>query len=95
LAAAVNCEPLVVEGRVDRAVVFKDGGHGVTAERFVTFLAEAGLARWVTFQGDQAFPPMRKLIEQPFWLNPGDPHRMRAAVQIMTQPHLIDRCPGQ
>jgi hypothetical protein len=35
-------------------------------------------------------PPVRKLVEQPFWLNPGDPHRMRAAIQIITQPQLLD-----
>ena len=33
---------------------------------------------------------MRKLVEQPFWLDPSDPHRMRAAIQILTQPHLMD-----
>ena len=49
-----------------------------------------GLAHWVTFMGDQWMPPMRKLVEQPFWLNPSDPHRMRAAIQIMTQPQLLD-----
>jgi multiple sugar transport system substrate-binding protein len=87
---AVDGEPLVLEGRVDRAVVFKDGGHGDVAKQFVRFLAERGLAHWVTFMGDQWMPPMRKLVEQPFWLNPSDPHRMRAAIQILTQPHLLD-----
>jgi multiple sugar transport system substrate-binding protein len=33
---------------------------------------------------------MRKLVDQPFWLDPGDPHRMRAAIQIMTHPHLMN-----
>ena len=33
---------------------------------------------------------MRKLIDQPFWLDPSDPHRMRAAMQILTQPHSYD-----
>jgi hypothetical protein len=27
--------------------------------------------------GDRFMPPMRKLVEQPFWLDSGDPHRMR------------------
>jgi hypothetical protein len=31
-------------------------------------------------------PPMRALLEQPFWLDPGDPHRMAAAIQLLTQP---------
>ncbi|MGH6903727.1 MAG: ABC transporter substrate-binding protein [Geminicoccaceae bacterium] len=87
---AANGEPLVLEGRVDRAVVFKDSGHGATAEEFVRFLAEWGLAHWVTSMGDQYMLPMRKLVEQPFWLDPSDPHRMRAAIQIMTQPQLLD-----
>ena len=33
---------------------------------------------------------MRKLLDQPFWLDPSDPHRMRAAIQILTQPHSMD-----
>jgi multiple sugar transport system substrate-binding protein len=32
-------------------------------------------------------PPMRKLVEQPFWLDPGDPHRMRSAIQVLARPH--------
>jgi multiple sugar transport system substrate-binding protein len=88
---AANGEPLVLEGYLFRAVVFKDGGHAATAEEFVRFLAEEGwLAHWLTFAGDRFMPPMRKLVEQPFWLNPSDPHRMRAAIQTMTQPHLMD-----
>ena len=35
-------------------------------------------------------PPMRKLVEQPFWLDPSDPHRMRAAIQILTRQHLMN-----
>jgi multiple sugar transport system substrate-binding protein len=30
---------------------------------------------------------MRKLVEQPFWLDTGDPHRLRGAIQILTRPH--------
>jgi multiple sugar transport system substrate-binding protein len=78
-------------GYLYRGVVFKDGGHVPTAETFVRFLAEGGwLAHWLTFMGDQFMPPMRKLVDQPFWLNPSDPHRMRAAIQIMTEPHLMN-----
>ena len=32
---------------------------------------------------------MRTLVEQPFWLDPNDPHRMHAAVQILTQAHAL------
>jgi multiple sugar transport system substrate-binding protein len=33
-------------------------------------------------------PPIRTLVEQPFWLDPSDRHRMHAAVQILTRPHF-------
>jgi multiple sugar transport system substrate-binding protein len=89
--AAVNGEPLALRGYLARAVVFKDGGHTPVAENFVRFLAEGGwLAHWLSFAGDRWLPPMRKLVEQPFWLNPDDPHRMRAAIEIMTQPQLLE-----
>ena len=88
---AANGEPLVIVGYLYRAVVFKDGGHAATAGKFVRFLAEGGwLAHWLDFSGDEIMPPMRKLVEQPFWLDPSDPHRMRGAIQILTQPHLMD-----
>ena len=80
-----------------RAVVFSAGRNPALAGAFVRFLAEEGwLAHWLTFAGDRLLPPMRKLVEQPFWLNPSDPHRMRAAIQILTMPHhnAIAAVPG-
>jgi multiple sugar transport system substrate-binding protein len=86
-----NRQPLVILSAIQRAVVFKAGGNPALAEDFVRFLAEEGwLAHWLDFAGDRWFPPMRRLVEQPFWLNSSDPHRMRAAIQIMTQPQLLD-----
>ena len=83
-----NGQPLVIEGLTVRAVVFKDGGNPALAGDFVRFLVEEGwLVHWLTFAGDRLLPPMRKLVEQPFWLDSRDPHRIRAAVQILTQPH--------
>jgi multiple sugar transport system substrate-binding protein len=88
---ATGGEPLVIVGRVYRAVAFKIGRDLALSRAFVRFLAEEGwLAHWLTFMGDQFMPPMRKLLEQPFWLDSSDPHRMRAAIQIMTEPHLMD-----
>jgi multiple sugar transport system substrate-binding protein len=29
---------------------------------------------------------MTKLIDQPHWLDPGDPHRMASAIQALTRP---------
>jgi multiple sugar transport system substrate-binding protein len=84
----IDGQPLVLDGFVSRAVVLKAGGHPALAADFVRFLAEGGwLAHWLTFAGDRMLPPMRKLVEQPFWLDPSDPHRMRAAIQILTSPH--------
>jgi multiple sugar transport system substrate-binding protein len=88
---AATGDPLVIEGSFVRAVVFKAGRNPGLASDFVRVLAEEGwLAHWLTFAGDRYFPPMRKLTEQPFWLDPSDPHRMHAAIQILTRPHLID-----
>jgi multiple sugar transport system substrate-binding protein len=56
---------------------------------FARFLAEEGwLAHWLTFAGDRFLPPMRRLVDQPFWLDPSDPHRMRSAMQMLTRTHL-------
>jgi multiple sugar transport system substrate-binding protein len=85
-----NGRPLVIEGFVSRAVVFQAGANPALAGEFVRFLVGEGwLAHWMTFAGDRFLPPMRKLVEQPFWLDTSDPHRMRAAVQILQQPHQI------
>ena len=82
-----NGRPLVIYGFISRAVVFKAGRNPALAGDFVRFLAEGGwLAHWLTFAGDRYLPPMRKLVEQPFWLDPQDPHRMGAAMQILTRP---------
>ena len=84
-------QPLVIVGAIQRAVVFKAGRNPALAEDFVRFLAEDGwLAHWLDFAGDRLMPPMRKLVEQPFWLDPSDPHRMRAAIQILTRQHLMN-----
>jgi multiple sugar transport system substrate-binding protein len=87
----VDGQTLVIEGVTHRAVVFKTGRNPALAGLFVQFLAGEGwLAHWLDFAGDRWFPPMRKLVEQPFWLDPSDPHRMRAAIQTLTRPHLMN-----
>jgi multiple sugar transport system substrate-binding protein len=87
-----NGQPLVIDGFILRAVVFKAGRNPALAEDFVRFLAEEGwLAHWLDFAGDRFMPPMRKLVEQPFWLDASDPHRMRAAIQILTRQHLLNQ----
>ena len=80
-------QPLAIVTVVSRAAVFKDGGHVATAKEFVRFLVGEGwLAHWLDFAGDRFLPPMPELLEQPFWLDPSDPHRMAAAMQFLTQP---------
>ena len=76
-------EPFPIEGIVVPAVVFKGGGNVALAKEFVRFLvAEGWLAHYLDFSGERFLPPMPKLLEQPFWLDPSDPHRMAAAMQI-------------
>ena len=83
-----NGQPLVIDGGLSLAAIFKAGTNPALAADFVRFLAEGGwLAHWLTFAGDLWLPPMRKLVEQPFWLDPSDPHRMRAAMQMLTRTH--------
>jgi hypothetical protein len=53
--------------------------------------AKSGPARWASKHRQQAAGravslPIPKLLEAPFWLDPGDPHRMRSAMQLLTQP---------
>ena len=85
-----NGRPLVIEGFLARAGVFTGGRNPALAEDFVRFLVGEGwLVHWLTFGGDRRMPPMRKLLDQPFWLDPTDPHRMRAAVQLLSRSHLV------
>ncbi|MDQ3831639.1 MAG: hypothetical protein M3361_20560, partial [Candidatus Tectomicrobia bacterium] len=41
---------------------------------------------YLDFSGERLLPPMSKLLEQPYWLDPSGPHRMAAAMQIKTRP---------
>jgi multiple sugar transport system substrate-binding protein len=71
------------------AVVFKDGGHVTAAKEFVRFLVGEGwLAHYLNFSGQRILPSISKLLDQPFWLNPRDPHLMAAVMQIATRPTL-------
>ena len=87
-------QPLVIETFVNRAAVFRSGGHVETAKEFVRFLvAEGWLAHYLDFAGDCMLPPLPKLLQAPFWLDPGDPHRMRSAMQLLSQPRSYDYVP--
>src|SRR3954452_17850765 len=80
-------QPLAVVTFSSEAVVFRGTGHEATATAFVLFLVVEGwLAHWLDFAGDRFLPPLPALLEQPFWLDPGDPHRMASAMQFLTRP---------
>jgi multiple sugar transport system substrate-binding protein len=84
-------QPLAIWTRFDEAVVFTGGGHAATAAAFVRFLVGEGwLAHWLDFAGDRLLPSMPALLAQPFWLDPGDPHKMASAMQFLTRPHDYD-----
>jgi multiple sugar transport system substrate-binding protein len=76
-----------VYGEVFAAVVFADAAHIAAAKDFARFLVEEGwLAHYLDFAGDRMLPPMATLLEQPFWLNTSDPHKLAAVVQAPSRP---------
>jgi multiple sugar transport system substrate-binding protein len=82
---------LAIETFGNRAAVFEGGRHVAAAKDFVSFLVGEGwLAHYLDFAGDRMLPPMPKLLQAPFWLDPGDPHRMRSAMQLLAQPRSYD-----
>jgi multiple sugar transport system substrate-binding protein len=80
-----------IRGGVFAAVVFKAGAHIVTAKEFVRFLvAEGWLAHYLDFSAERMLPSMPGLLDQPFWLDPSDPHRMAAVMQAASRPLAHD-----
>ena len=53
-------------------------------------VGEGWLAHYLNFSGERMLPPMPKLLQAPFWLDPSDPHRMRSTMQLLTQPRSYD-----
>jgi multiple sugar transport system substrate-binding protein len=79
-------QPLAIEGGVVRAAVFDNERSVAVAQDFVRFLVEDGwLAHYLDFSLEAYVPPMKKLLDQPFWLDPSDRHRMIAAIQALTR----------
>jgi multiple sugar transport system substrate-binding protein len=79
-------EPFPIVGDVVSAVVFKGGGNISDAVEFVRFLvAEGWLAHYLDFSAERLLPPMSKLLEQPFWLDTNDPHRMASVMQVSSR----------
>ncbi len=80
-------EDFPIMGYVFPAVVFREGGNVATAKEFVRFLvAEGWLMHYLNFSAERFLPPISKLLDQPFWLDPSDPHRMAAAMQVVSRP---------
>jgi multiple sugar transport system substrate-binding protein len=80
-------QPLVIETFVNRAAVFRGGGHLAIAKEFVRFLVGEGwLAHYLDFSGERMLPSLPGLLDQPFWLDPSDPHRMAAVMQAASRP---------
>jgi multiple sugar transport system substrate-binding protein len=78
-----------IDGVYFQAVVFKDGQNTAAAKELVRFLVGDGwLAQYLMSAGDRLLPPSKTMLDQPFWLDPRDPHRLRAAIQAMTEPHV-------
>jgi multiple sugar transport system substrate-binding protein len=76
----------ILGGSVMPGLVFKDGDHVATAKEFVRFLvAEGWLAHYLNFSGERMLPPMQKLLDAPLWLDPSDPHRMAAVMQVSSR----------
>jgi multiple sugar transport system substrate-binding protein len=84
-------EAFPIEGYFHAAAVFKDGGHTTTAKDFVHVLvAEGWLAHYLDFAGERMLPPMPKLLDAPFWLDPSDRHKMAAVMQVASRPMQYD-----
>jgi multiple sugar transport system substrate-binding protein len=80
--------PLLLLGDISQAAAFEEGGHAGLALEFVRFLfAQGGLVRYLDEANERVLPPMRSLLERPFWLDPRDPHRMHSAMQAMSRSH--------
>ena len=79
-------EAFPIEGAVVSAVIFKGGSNVTLAKEFVRFLvADGWLAHYLDFSGGRFLPAMSKLLEQPFWLDPSDPHQMASVMQMSSR----------
>ena len=65
----------------------KDGANVAAAKQFVRFLvAEGWLMHYLNFSGERLLPSIPALLDQPFWLDVTDRHRMAAAMQAASRP---------
>jgi multiple sugar transport system substrate-binding protein len=86
---AANGQPFAIKTSYFAAAAFKAGGHVPVAKEFVRFLVGEGwLAHYLNFSGERLLPSLSKLLDQPFWLDPSDPHRMAGAMQFLARPRI-------
>jgi multiple sugar transport system substrate-binding protein len=84
-------ESFGISGSVILAAVMKRGSNIPAAKEFVRFLVGEGwLMHYLNFSGERLLPPMSGLSDQPFWLDPTDPHRLAAAMQVVSRPLAHD-----
>jgi multiple sugar transport system substrate-binding protein len=80
-------QPLAIRTGFVAAAVFKAGGHVPLAKEFVRFLVGEGwLMHYLNFSGERMLPSVPTLLDQPFWLDPSETHRMASAIQFLTRP---------
>ena len=70
-------EPFPIHGPVySRPWSSRTARNVATAKEFVRFLvAEGWLMHYLNFSGERMLPSIPSLLEQPFWLDPSDPHQ--------------------
>ena len=98
MAGRPDGQPFPSRARVDRAVVFKDGGHvAPPRSSCASWSARAGWPTISTSPASACCRRCRSSSTQPFWLDPSDPHRMAAAIQVLTRPRArrLQSCLGR
>ena len=71
----------------------KDGDNVDNTKEFVRFLVGEGwLAHYLDFAGERMLPTMPKLLQAPFWLDPGDP--LPVCVATLGAGRVIHSDPG-
>jgi multiple sugar transport system substrate-binding protein len=84
-------EPFPIIAVVHFGMAFSDGANVATAKEFIRCLVSEGwLMHYLDFSGERMLPSISKLLDQPFWLDPSDPHRMAAVMQAASRPLAHD-----
>ena len=53
-------------------------------------MAEGWFWRYLVFSGERMLPPMQKLLNAPFWLDPSDRHKMASEMRASSRPLTHD-----